>query len=175
MHIAMNAQELRSLYDHGYFHGVNSGYPAEGYAQFHPVWNHWIEFVLDVRPGASRWLDIGCAFGYLILEGRSKGLQVFGCDVSSYALDQAADARRYLVESLAESMPFADCSFDIISVFDVLEQIHSPELADKLIPSPGLPVNFLVNAKGVRTGLYGFWADAVGLQRVLKDLDAATK
>ena len=53
----MNAQQLRSIYGEGYFHGVNSGYPNEGYAAVHPVWSHWIQLVKDTRPGAATWLD----------------------------------------------------------------------------------------------------------------------
>ena len=32
---------------------------------------------------------------------------------------------------------------------------HAPELADRLFPWAGLPTNFLVNAKGMRSGMVG--------------------
>jgi thiol-disulfide isomerase/thioredoxin len=51
--------------------------------------------------------------------------------------------------------------------------IRAPELADKLFPWVGLPTNFLVNAKGLRTSLYQFGADATSLQRVSEDLKQA--
>jgi thiol-disulfide isomerase/thioredoxin len=51
--------------------------------------------------------------------------------------------------------------------------IRAPELADKLFPWVGLPTNFLVNAKGFRTSLYQFGADATSLQRVSEDLKEA--
>lgn len=51
--------------------------------------------------------------------------------------------------------------------------INAPELADKLFPWGGLPTNFLVNAKGLRTSLYGFAEDATSLQQVLKELEKA--
>ncbi len=51
--------------------------------------------------------------------------------------------------------------------------IRAPELADKLFPWCGLPTNFLVNATGLRTSLYGFWGDAASLQQVLEDLKTA--
>lgn len=127
--LAMKAQELRSLYDHGYFHGVNSGYPLEGYALCHPVWTHWIDYVLRTRPQASRWLDIGCAYGYLVQESRLKGFDAYGIDISSFALGQSAGSRQYLLETLAECAPFRDSTFDVVSIFDVIEHLHSPELA----------------------------------------------
>ena len=51
--------------------------------------------------------------------------------------------------------------------------IHAPRLADKLFPYIGLPTNFLVNTKGVRTGLYGFSADSASVERLIKDLTNA--
>jgi thiol-disulfide isomerase/thioredoxin len=51
--------------------------------------------------------------------------------------------------------------------------IRAPELADKLFPWGGLPTSFLVNAKGLRTTLYGFGGDTASLQQVLEDLKKA--
>ena len=51
--------------------------------------------------------------------------------------------------------------------------INAPELADKLFPWVGLPTNFLVNTKGLRTSLYGFGGDASNLQEVLELLKKA--
>ncbi len=51
--------------------------------------------------------------------------------------------------------------------------IRAPELADKLFPWGGLPTSFLVNAKGLRTSLYGFGGDTASLQQVLEDLKKA--
>ena len=51
--------------------------------------------------------------------------------------------------------------------------IRAPELADKLFPWGGLPTSFLVNAKGLRTSLYGFGGDAASLRQVLEDLKKA--
>jgi hypothetical protein len=44
--------------------------------------------------------------------------------------------------------------------------IHAPELADKLFPWAGLPTNFLVNAKGMRTGMFGVWDAESTLKRI---------
>ena len=33
--------------------------------------------------------------------------------------------------------------------------VHAPGLADRLFPWAGLPTNFLVNAKGMRSGMVG--------------------
>jgi len=53
--------------------------------------------------------------------------------------------------------------------------IQAPELADKLFPYAGLPTNFLVNAQGMRTGMYGFAGDAEGVRRLIEDLEKASR
>jgi hypothetical protein len=51
--------------------------------------------------------------------------------------------------------------------------IRAPDLADRLFPWSGLPTSFLVNAKGLRTSLYGFGGDTASLRKVLEDLEKA--
>ena len=53
--------------------------------------------------------------------------------------------------------------------------IHSPELAEKLFPYIGLPTNFLVNAKGIRTSFYGVMTGTAGVQRIMDDMETAAK
>jgi thiol-disulfide isomerase/thioredoxin len=54
--------------------------------------------------------------------------------------------------------------------------IHAPELADKLFPYSGLPANFLVNAKGVRTNLLlGLSGTSTRVERLIGDLTEAAK
>ena len=40
------------------------------------------------QPGA-RWLDLGCAYGYLVAEANAGGFAAVGVDVSAYALARA--------------------------------------------------------------------------------------
>ncbi len=53
--------------------------------------------------------------------------------------------------------------------------IQAPQLADKLFLYAGLPTNFLVNPKGVRTSLYGFSPDSASVERVIRELTQAAK
>ena len=107
----LSARDLSTLYDDGYFHGVNSGYPEVGYAHEHPTWVHWIEFLTGATNEASMWLDVGCAYGYLIREARERGVNAYGIDVSAYAVGQLPDVRERLVRALAERLPFADATW----------------------------------------------------------------
>ncbi|MBL8229247.1 MAG: TlpA family protein disulfide reductase [Bryobacterales bacterium] len=51
--------------------------------------------------------------------------------------------------------------------------LHGSALADKLLPWALLPSNFLVNAAGVRSGLYRYWSGGTWIDQVIADLEKA--
>jgi thiol-disulfide isomerase/thioredoxin len=77
----------------------------------------------------------------------------------TFSVDESAGAVRDYVKEKGYTFPV----------------IHSPELADKLFPYMGLPTNFLVNALGMRTSLYGFAGNPEGMRRLIEDLEKAAK
>ncbi|HZR83306.1 MAG TPA: methyltransferase domain-containing protein [Candidatus Binatia bacterium] len=121
---------LQERYGAGYFHGENSGFAREGYGAVHATWGHWMEFVArEVGPGA-RWLDVGCAYGFLVEEARAAGFRALGIDASRFALREAATWSRASSDRLAcahaERLPLADASLDVVSAFDLLEHVPEP-------------------------------------------------
>jgi thiol-disulfide isomerase/thioredoxin len=68
--------------------------------------------------------------------------------------DDAAIARQYMKEK--------GYTFPVI---------WAKELADRLFPYVGLPTNFLINPKGVRTGLRGFSPDSTSVGRLIEELN----
>jgi len=122
---AVDAKSPLELYGKGYFHGENSGYPAEGYALHHPDWSAWLD-VLQILKPSGVFLDIGCAYGYLVNEARRRSYCAFGLDVSHFALHQEPAFRPWLMEARGSALPFATHSADVITVFDVLEHLDHP-------------------------------------------------
>ncbi len=126
--ITLKSKELDSRYDEGYFHGSGSGYGAEGYQNEYADWSGLIEWIKSKIRGSVRWLDIGCAYGYLVEQARILDVEAYGVDISSFALRQEKSVRDYLIQGLADAIPFVEDSFDVISLFDLIEHVENPGL-----------------------------------------------
>ncbi len=127
----LGSPALQELYGEGYFHGSNSGFAHEGYDRVHATWDHWMPWLRQEVGAGARWLDLGCAYGFLVADARENGFRAFGMDASGFALAQAAehapDASGRLVQGHAEVLPFADEAFDVVTAFDLLEHVPDPE------------------------------------------------
>jgi 2-polyprenyl-3-methyl-5-hydroxy-6-metoxy-1,4-benzoquinol methylase len=79
------------------------------------------------RPPPGKLLDLGCASGFFVAKAREAGFDAMGADASTWMIDRARarcpDAT-FVVGSL-ESLQF-DAEFDVITLWDVIEHVHSP-------------------------------------------------
>jgi cyclopropane fatty-acyl-phospholipid synthase-like methyltransferase len=78
-----------------------------------------------LRPG-MRVLDVGCAKGFLVkdLADRMSGLEVYGLDISEYALSHAhPDARAKLLRGTAECLPFGEGGFDLVLSINTIHNL----------------------------------------------------
>ena len=113
------------LYDASYFHG-EAGY--RDYAGEELVFR--AEFrrrLVRMRAaGASgRLLDVGAATGAFLTEARGAGFDVAGIEPSP--VGEAARARGFDVfHGPIEAATFAPASFDVATIFDVLEHLVDP-------------------------------------------------
>ncbi len=93
-----------------------------------------IEAALGRRIGAGdRALEVGCGTAALAAALAGHGAEVVASDVSlrwlTLAQKRLAEAGRSvdLVACAAESLPFADASFDLVAASDVIEHVGDPD------------------------------------------------
>ena len=100
----------------------------------HRVWKkQTVRLALDGRHGVIRWLDLCCGTGDLCFRAERENVRVCGAD---FTLPMLAVARRRKIEQRGTSrflqadalrLPFADGSFDVISVGYGLRNLADPE------------------------------------------------
>ncbi len=87
---------------------------------------------IDLLSGRGRKaLDVGCAYGYTSNVLSNLGYETTGIDVSTWSIKQAKNQTpcNFLVSDAQSSFPFLDEAFDLVTCFDVLEHLPSPEQA----------------------------------------------
>lgn len=79
--------------------------------------------------GYGRILDVGCGEGRLVRALVEKGVDAYGIDVSSVAVDRANQfcPERFQCQSVL-SLPFSDGYFDTVVSTDCLEHIHPDDV-----------------------------------------------
>lgn len=87
------AKTMSEEYGYEYYHGSGSNYPKAGYEnqpEVFELFRRRVEFVASLPEYAfKRWLDVGCAYGFLVAEANRLGFDAYGADVSDYAISQA--------------------------------------------------------------------------------------
>lgn len=84
---------------------------------------------LALSPSGTRLklLDIGCGMGAFIRTAADMGIESWGVDVSSYAVERGKNEHPYPVE-LIERLPELPTDFDVVTAWHVLEHTDNPEI-----------------------------------------------
>jgi SAM-dependent methyltransferase len=80
------------------------------------------------RPGKLHWLDLGCGRGDLLRMGKAEFARACGSDVSPESVKYCKDVTVRVQES-AESIPFDDSSFDLVTAACVYHHVDANQRA----------------------------------------------
>ena len=122
----------RELYERGYFESSSGRQP--GYASYGRMSaalareaSEKLAQVARHVPPPARLLDHGCGTGIFLEAARARGYDVFGVDLSGYAIDTLVRERALpAAQATVESGWGADASFDVVTSWDVLEHMPDP-------------------------------------------------
>ncbi len=130
------AAELAKKWGYDYWDGdrrINYG----GYRYMPGRWEKVARAMVDhygIKPG-DRILDVGCGKGFLLYDFTLvvPGVEVFGIDVSEYAIEQAkTEVKDRLRVGNANSLPYPDKHFDLVYSINTLHNLHNYDLAKSL-------------------------------------------
>ncbi len=118
----------QAFYTGAYFTGGHS----DGYADYPAAeqvlrqeFARTAKFISALRPG-GRLLDIGCAYGFFLLEAREY-YEVAGVELAEEAADHGRRAGLNILSGVADSDTMTRLgAFDVITLLDVIEHLPAP-------------------------------------------------
>jgi len=126
------AAERAKKWDFDYWDGdrrINYG----GYKYMPGRWEKVAKAMADhygIKPG-DKILDVGCGKGFLLYDFTLvvPGVEVYGIDVSQYAVDNAKEeVRDRLTVGSATKLPWPDHHFDLVYSLNTLHNLHCYDL-----------------------------------------------
>jgi len=120
--------DLAALYDEGYYSGGREGVfadylgqaPARRAAARRRLWS------LRRLKARGRLLDVGCAAGFFLVEAKAH-YQVRGVELSAYSARFAREQFGLdVVTGTLQQAAFAGASFDLVTLWDVIEHVGDP-------------------------------------------------
>jgi SAM-dependent methyltransferase len=123
----MDAERLRTHYrEADEVRGAFNHDEEAGTAYF----ERYVTFALSHVPGAgARILDIGCGSGWSTVAFRNAGHRACGVDLHSNPEAKRANEAFLYVSADATTLPFRDCSMDLVGMHAALEHLANPENA----------------------------------------------
>ena len=126
------AAKLAKQWGHDYWDGdrrINYGGYRYMPGRWAPVGQAMIEHY-GIKPG-DKILDVGCGKGFQLYELTQlcPGVEVYGIDVSSYAIENSKEeVKGRLQVGSATSLPYSDGEFDFVFSINTLHNLHCYDL-----------------------------------------------
>lgn len=131
-------QDLLDIYDEGYWKSQNP--KVRGYADYASesalylkTFKKRMALVQRWVPPGGRVLDVGCAAGYFLRVMRERGHDVHGVELSEAIAKEAVAAlgedRVHIgtLDDAVEAMNYEPQSFDLVTLWDVIEHVPDPQ------------------------------------------------
>lgn len=128
---------LTEIYTEDYFSGAKHGAGYIDYEKDKSAMSATTEIYLDeiekLTPGRGKLLDVGAATGTFLEAALRRGWQVSGIELSDYAAEKARQKNLDVRTGSLEAITFAEASFDVVTMWDVLEHVPNPAVTLKLV------------------------------------------
>jgi len=151
------------VYDDSYFSGAEKGF---GYVDYDidkepmiPVFNKYLDIINSLGKKKDRLLDIGAATGFFMNIAKKRGFEVHGVELSDFAAKQGREKGLDIVSGDLFTKKFSENSFDVVTMFDVLEHVGDPktilEEVRRILNQGGLLVLSTPDAQSLWARLWG--------------------
>ena len=134
--ISPKIEKLSAVFDRDYFeNGVatkKSNYQDYSWQRLGSQFQRTARRIVDLfKP--ERTLDVGCAKGFLVKALDELGVDAYGIDPSVYAVSNAhPDVGDKINLDSAQSIPYPDDTFDVVTCLDVMEHIPARDVSKTL-------------------------------------------
>lgn len=123
-----------------------------------------LEDVKNLESGGSRGklLDVGSSYGFFLDVAKQHGWDVYGSELSAYQFQYAARNHKNVYNLAVDNCAFPDASFDVVTLYDVIEHLPSPASAlvgiTRILKDDGLLVINTPNFSSLASKLMGrYW------------------
>lgn len=139
--------ETPAIYNENYF----SGGDGHGYVDYdrdkepmRQAFELYLEHIEKALGRKGRLLDVGAATGYFLAIAKSRGWEVAGVEISDHAAALGRAKGFNIQTGILENLNLQEQSFDVITLFDVVEHLRDPKAtlleAGRLLKPGGLLV-----------------------------------
>lgn len=120
-------------YTKEYFIKYGMGYNLYDVNLNNPTYKKIVAELKDLGVIRGKLLDIGCAKGFFLKKAAEVGYEIFGVDISKYAVNEARKFLNtnqiYRVDLTNQRLPFRTNELEIVTMLDCLEHIENPQNA----------------------------------------------
>lgn len=141
-----------------YEHVEDATYVKESEGRIH-TFSRSLDLIERYHPQRGRLLDVGCYAGVFLQVAKSRGWQVAGVEPSQWACQVARRQGYEVHEGTLTGAPWPPASFDVVTLWDVLEHLTDPlrvlrQMASTVVPG-GLVALTTVDINSLSAKLLG--------------------